>query len=136
MTKPAKALCCPRSLHPAPRLAATRLDQKGAAFPVVWLPLATALFLAGCSERPPTVEELRTAYATHMRGDPVHEKGLSAKEAPVVIPQQEPRCKSDGSGHFDCRIRVIYETDGDRHSKEQAIHVRREGGGWIIDSID
>ena len=115
---------------------ATRFDHKRAARPAVWLPLAAALFLAGCGGRPPTVEELRTAYATHMRDDPVHEKGLSAKEAPAVIPQQEPRCKSDGNGHFDCRIRVIYETEGSRHSKEQAIHVRREGGGWIIDSID
>lgn len=80
--------------------------------------------------------DVRSAYAQHVEQDPVHEVGLKAKEPPAVIPNQEPECSSDGSGHFDCRIRVIYETKAARRSEEQTIHIRRADGGWVIDSLD
>lgn len=94
------------------------------------------LALAACAEEPPTAYDIRQAYAAHMERDPVHEVGLRAKAAPVAIPQQEPNCRSDGNAHFDCRIRVIYETSAGRRSEEQLIHIRRENGTWLIDSIN
>lgn len=61
---------------------------------------------------------------------------MQANAQPAVIPQQEPICSSDGNGHFDCRIRVIYETRTTRRSEEQMIHIRRTGSGWAIDSVN
>lgn len=97
---------------------------------------ATFLLVSACSSQPPTAEEIRAAYAAHVREDPVHEVGLRAKAAPAVIPNQEPRCTSDGNGHFDCRIRVIFETTSEPRSQDQLIHIRSEGGTWVIDSIN
>lgn len=97
------------------------------------LPLA---LLSACGAPAPTAEELRQAYATHVEADRVHERGLRAKEAPVVIPQQEPNCSRDGTSHFDCRIRVIFETPAGPRSQEQNVHVRRDGASWAIDSIN
>lgn len=100
--------------------------------------LAALLLPAGtaCGTPPPTTEEIREAYAAHMRADPVHEIGLKARQTPVVIPSQEPVCSSDGDAHFDCRIRVIYETKQARRSEDQTLHIKREGGTWIIESLD
>ena len=66
-----------------------------------------------CGVAPPATDEIRRAYAEHVEADRVHERGLQAKEAPVVIPQQEASCSRDGRTHFDCRIRVIFETDAE-----------------------
>lgn len=98
--------------------------------------LAPFALLSGCGVAPPTTDDLRRAYAEHMEADRVHERGLQAKQAPLVIPQQEPNCSRDGRTHFDCRIRVIFETAAGPHSEEQNVHVRFEGGAWIIDSIN
>lgn len=92
--------------------------------------------LNACAEEPPTALDIRQAYAAHMERDPVHGVGLRAKAAPVAIPQQDPDCRSDGGAHFDCRIRVIYETRAGPRSEEQVIHIRRENGSWLIDSIN
>lgn len=100
-----------------------------------WFVLA-ALALAGCGRAPPTIEDIRDAYTAHVQADLVHEKGLGASEAPLVIPNQEPACTSDGGGHFDCRVRVIFETPQGRHSQEQKVHVRRDQGSWTIDSMN
>ena len=100
-------------------------------FVVVGLPV-----LASCGPKPPTTEEIRDAYARHVRDDPVHEVGLKARQAPIVIPQQEPVCSSDGNAHFDCRIRVIFETQAGPRSQEQSVHIRHEGGRWIMDSVN
>ena len=94
------------------------------------------LLLNACAEQPPTALDIRQAYAAHMERDPVHGVGLRAKAAPVAMPQQEPDCRSDGDAHFDCRIRVIYETRAGRRSEEQVIHIRRANGSWLIDSIN
>lgn len=102
----------------------------------ITLAAAGLLALASCGSRPPTTEEIRDAYARHVRDDPVHEVGLKARQAPVVIPQQEPACSSDGDTHFDCRIRVIFETDAGRKSEEQRVHIRREGRSWVMDSVN
>jgi hypothetical protein len=99
-----------------------------------WLtPLA---LLAGCGAPPPTTDEIRRAYSEHVEADRVHERGLQAKEAPVVIPQQEANCSRDGRTHFDCRIRVIFETAAGARSQEQNVHIRREADAWIIDSVN
>lgn len=98
-------------------------------------PVALAL-LASCGVQPPTAEEIHHAYAEHVHADRAHELGLQAKQAPVVVPQQEPRCTADGNAHFDCRIRVIFETDAGPRSQEQQVHIRRESGRWVIDSIN
>ena len=98
-----------------------------------------ALLLAACGQNAPTTEEIRNAYANHVRGDPLHEVGLDAKAPTVVIPNQEPRCSSDGNGHFDCRIRVIFEAkeaNRSQRSQEQNIHIRRDAETWIIDSLN
>lgn len=89
-----------------------------------------------CGVPAPTTEELRQAYAEHVEADRVHERGLEAKQAPVVIPQQEATCSRDGRTHFDCRIRVIFETPAGPRSEEQNVHVRRDGVSWAIDSIN
>ena len=117
----------PLMLSPAGRaaVAASRL-----------VPLAAFLLLSACGTTPPTTQEIREAYADHVRSDRVHEVGLRAKQAPVMIPQQEPRCSHDGSTHYDCRIRVIFETAGGPRSEEQSVHIRHEGGAWIIDSVN
>lgn len=94
------------------------------------------VLLAACGQQAPTVEEIREAYAAHMRRDPVHERGLRAKDAPAVIPQQEPQCTPDGRTHFDCRIRVVFETPAGRHSQEQAVHIKLERGTWSVESIN
>lgn len=98
--------------------------------------LTALLTLTGCGTQAPTTDQIRTAYAAHLAADPVHKEGLRANEAPAVIPQQEPACRSDGNGHFDCRIRVVFETSSSRRSQEQMIHIRRENGAWIIDSVN
>lgn len=93
--------------------------------------------LVGCAgPEPPTTEDIRSAYAAHMRRDPVHEIGLSAQAPPAVIPNQSPICTSDGGSHFDCRIRVIFETKGRKRSDEEKVHIRRDGESWIIDSLN
>lgn len=92
--------------------------------------------MVACGWQPPTADEIRRAYAAHVRMDPVHEVGLEAKNPPVVIPNQEPRCTSDGNAHFDCRIRVIFETRSGPRSQEQVVHVRSANGGWAIDSVN
>ena len=98
--------------------------------------MVVPLLLSSCGAPPPTTEDIRRAYAEHVEADRVHERGLQAKQAPLVIPQQEPNCSRDGRTHFDCRIRVIFETEAGPHSEEQNVHVRREGGTWIIDSVN
>lgn len=98
--------------------------------------MLSILLVAGCGPPPPTAEDIRQAYADHVRRDPVHERGLQAKEAPMAIPQQRPSCTRDGRTHFDCRIRVIFETQAGRESQEQQIHIRRERDSWVIDSIN
>lgn len=101
-----------------------------------WFVLA-ALPLSGCSSTsPPTIDEIRNAYTVHVRADRVHEKGLDAYEAPAVIPNQEPACVSDGGGHFDCRVRVIFETSEGRRSEDQMVHIRRDEETWTIDSMN
>ena len=82
------------------------------------------------------MEDIRQAYAAHVDADPVHEVGLGARAQPAVIPNQDLRCSSDGNSHFDCRVRVIFETSSERRSQDQLVHVRREGGTWIIDSVN
>lgn len=99
-------------------------------------PVAAILLLSACGGRPPTTEEIRQAYADHVQRDRVHEVGLQAKQAPLVIPQQQPLCTHDGKSHFDCRIRVIFETADGPRSEEHDVHVRREGGTWIMDSVN
>ena len=95
------------------------------------------LFLGACAERPPTVTDIRNAYAQHLQHDPVHEIGLKAKAPPLVIPSQEPNCVPDGTQHFDCRIKVIYENTEGPRSQEQRIHIRRaDSNTWIIDSLN
>jgi hypothetical protein len=94
------------------------------------------IVVASCNAHPPTADEIRDAYAAHLKADPVHEVGMRANTSPAVIPQQEPACSSDGNAHFDCRIRVIYETSAGRHSQEQMVHVRRSGGSWVVDSVN
>lgn len=98
--------------------------------------LAPLALLSGCGTPPPSTDDIRRAYAEHVEADRVHERGLQAKQAPLVIPQQEPNCSRDGRTHFDCRIRVIFETAGGPRSEEQNVHVRHEGGAWIIDSVN
>ena len=98
--------------------------------------MGSALLLSSCGRQSPTVEEIRIAYATHMQRDRVHERGLRAKQTPVVIPQQDPQCTADGNAHFDCRIRIFFENPAGRRSEEQHIHIRRVAEGWAIDSID
>jgi hypothetical protein len=105
------------------------------AFRIV-LTLGTLAFLSACGVPAPTTAELRQAYADHVESDRVHERGMEAKQAPVVIPQQEPSCSRDGWAHFDCRLRVIFETPAGRRSEEQNVHVRRHGDSWVIDSIN
>ncbi len=61
---------------------------------------------------------------------------MRARAQPVVIPNQEPDCSSDGNGHFDCRIRVIYESPAGPASQQQTIHIRRTADSWIIDSLN
>lgn len=71
--------------------------------------------------------------------DPAHAAGLAAKAPPVVIPNQEPRCTPDGNGHFDCRIRVIFEAKDSKRSQrsqEHNLHIKRDAGTWIIDSLN
>lgn len=97
---------------------------------------APLVLLSACGVAPPTTDEIRRAYAEHVEADRIHERGLQAKEAPVVIPQQEANCSRDGRTHFDCRIRVIFETAAGPRSQEQNVHIRREGGAWIIDSVN
>lgn len=97
------------------------------------VPLA---LLSGCGAPPPTTDDIRRAYAEHVQADRVHEVGLEAKQAPIVIPQQEPNCSRDGRTHFDCRIRVIFETVAGPRSEEHKVHIRREGGSWIADSVN
>lgn len=97
------------------------------------VPLA---LLSGCGAPPPTTDDIRRAYAEHVRLDRVHERGLEAKQAPLVIPQQEPICSRDGRTHFDCRIRVIFETTAGPRSEEHNIHIRLESGSWIADSVN
>ena len=97
---------------------------------------AGLILLASCGPKPPTAQEIRDAYAKHVTDDPVHEVGLRARQAPVVIPQQEPVCTRDGGTHFDCRIRVIFETEAGPRSQEQRVHIRREAGAWIMDSVN
>lgn len=103
-------------------------------------PGSVALFLLGCQEQQaPTTEEIRKAYAAHVGGDPAHAAGLAAKAPPVVIPNQEPKCTPDGNGHFDCRIRVIFEAKDSKRSQrsqEHNLHIRRDAGTWIIDSLN
>lgn len=102
-----------------------------------WAVCLGAVGLVGCGgPEPPTMEEIRSAYAAHMRRDPVHEIGLAAQAPPAVLPNQAPLCTSDGGSHFDCRIKVIFETKGSKRSDEQKIHIRRDGGSWIIDSLN
>ena len=101
---------------------------------VAWL--APLSLLSGCGVSPPTTDDIRGAYAKHVEADRVHERGLQAKQAPLVIPQQEPNCSRDGRTHFDCRIRVIFETAAGPRSEEQNVHVRHEDGAWIIDSVN
>ena len=105
---------------------------------LVFLTVVSAglLLLTSCGPKPPTAQEIRDAYARHVRADPVHEVGLKARQAPIVIPQQEPVCTPDGNAHFDCRIRVIFETDAGPKSEEQRVHIRREGGSWVMDSVN
>ncbi len=100
-----------------------------------WFVLAS-LALTGCGRAPPTIDDIRNAYTAHVRADRVHEKGLGANEAPLVIPKQEPACSPDGGGHFDCRVRVIFETAQGRQSEEQIVHIRRDGGAWVIESMN
>ena len=95
-----------------------------------------ALALSGCGRAPPTVDDIRAAYTAHVQADRVHEKGLGANEAPLVIPNQEPACTSDSGGHFDCRVRVIFETSQGRQSQEQIVHIRRDEGMWVVDSMN
>ena len=98
--------------------------------------IIATIAITACGSPPPTVENLRQAYAAHVEEDRVHKTGLQAQEAPVVIPNQQPNCTRDGGAHFDCRIRVIFETEGRKRSQEQVVHIKREGGAWIIDSLD
>lgn len=78
--------------------------------------------LSSCGVPAPTTEELRQAYAAHVQVDRVHERGLEAKHAPLVIPQQEPNC--------------IFETPAGHRSEEQNVHIRRDGAAWVIDSVN
>lgn len=100
-----------------------------------WFVLA-ALALAGCGRAPPTIDDIRNAYTAHVRADRVHEKGLGANQAPLVIPNQEPVCTSDGGGHFDCRVRVIFETRDGRRSQEQMVHIRSDERAWVVESMN
>lgn len=101
------------------------------------LTLAAAIgSLSSCGVPAPTTEDLRQAYAAHVQVDRVHERGLEAKHAPLVIPQQESNCSRDGRTHFDCRIRVIFETPAGHRSEEQNVHIRRDGAAWVIDSVN
>ena len=98
--------------------------------------LTSLAFLWGCGAPPPTTDDIRRAYAEHVEADRVHELGLQAKQAPLVIPQQDANCRRDGTAHFDCRIRVIFETAEGPRSEEHAVHIRSEGGSWIVDSVN
>ena len=123
-------------------MASPKAARKGSTrrSPVALARLAALLghlsLLSGCGVSPPTTDDIRRAYAEHVKVDRVHERGLQAKQAPLVIPQQEPNCSRDGRTHFDCRIRVIFETAAGPRSEEQNVHVRHEGGAWIIDSVN
>lgn len=121
----------------APRL---RKSANGKSSLAAWLGFAAWLvplgLLSACGASPPTADDIRRAYAIHVENDPVHERGLRAKRAPAVIPRQDPDCTRDGWSHFDCRIRVIFETPTAPRSQEQTIHIRRDRGAWVIDSAN
>lgn len=70
-----------------------------------------------------------------MQRDPVHERGMYARRAPAVLPHQLADCSADGNGHFDCRVRVIFETAAGRRSVRQFVHIRRARETWVIESI-
>ena len=98
--------------------------------------LSAMLTACGGQEIPPTTDEIRRAYAAHLISDPVHERGLEANQPPAVIPNQDPICIRDSNSHFDCRIKVIFETGRKLRSEEQTIHIQRETGRWVIDSLN
>lgn len=113
------------------RLGEYRRNQRRVAFALV---LAC---LGGCERaKPPTIDEVRRAYAAHMRLDPVHELGMRAKTRPALIPTQEPLCTADNASHFDCRIDVFYEAAGARRSSREFIHIVRQTHGWQIESVN
>lgn len=102
--------------------------------------LPLSLSMTSCEgPQAPTTDDIRAAYAAHLKGDPAHAVGLAAKSPPAVIPNQQPRCASDGNGHFDCEISVFYELDGggrNKRSARHALHIRKVGPVWVIDSLN
>lgn len=98
------------------------------------------VILESCQrQKAPTTDEIRTAYAAHVAADPAHVAGLAAKSPPAVIPNQQPACTPDGNRHFDCEINVFYDVGNenrDKRSARHALHIRKNGSSWVIESLN